>query len=53
MSKIGHTHHSVETQHTMKRSLNPYNDKKWINKNGDEFETYSFGHRKLEGQLFL
>lgn len=53
MSKIGHTHHSVETQHTMKRSLNPYNDKKWINKNGDEFETYSFGHRKLEGELFL
>ena len=53
MPKIGHTHHNVETQYKMKRSLNPFNDKKWIHKNGeDEFETYSFGHRKLKGELF-
>ena len=53
MSKIGHTHHNVETQYKLKKSLNPFNDKKFIHKNeDDEFETYSFGHRKLEGELF-
>ena len=53
MPKIGHTHHNVETQYKMKRSLNPFNDKKWIHKNGeDEFETYSFGHKQLKGELF-
>ena len=46
MSKIGHTHHRVETMDKLKKSLSPYNDKKLINMNGDEFETYSFGHRK-------
>ena len=54
MSKIGHTHHNVETQYKLKKSLNPFNDKKWVTKNedDDEFETYSFGHKKLEGELF-
>ena len=43
----------METQYKLKKSLNPFNDKKFIHKNeDDEFETYSFGHKKLEGELF-
>merc|ERR1711954_333636 len=30
MVKIGHTHHQLETQDTLKKSLSPFNDKKWI-----------------------
>ena len=47
MVQIGHTHHQLETQDTLKKSLSPYNDKKWIQKNGDVFTTYSFGHNKI------
>ena len=50
MMRIGHTHHQLETVETLKKSLSPYNDKKWIQKNGDEFETYSFGHWRLAGK---
>ena len=51
MMRIGHTHHQLETVETLKKSLSPYNDKKWIQKNGDEFETYSFGHWRLAGKI--
>ena len=47
MVKIGHTHHQLETQDTLKKSLSPFNDKKWIQKNGSDFITHSFGHKKI------
>ena len=50
MMRIGHTHQQLETIETLKKSLSPYNDKRWINKNGEEFETYSFGHWRLKGK---
>ena len=40
--RIGHTKHRLEKVDKYKRSLCAYNDKRWINKNGTEFETYSF-----------
>ena len=51
--RIGHTHHRLETVDKPKRSLCPYNDKRWISKNGTEFESYSFGHKKLKGNFYL
>ena len=51
--RIGHTKHRLETVDNPKRSLCPYNDKRWINKNGTEFETYSFGHKKLKGNFLF
>ena len=47
MVKIGHTHHQLETQDILKKSLSPFNDKKWIQKNGSHFTTHSFGHYKV------
>ena len=50
MMRIGHTHHQLESIETLKKSPSPYNDKKWINKNGGEFKTYSFGHKNILGK---
>ena len=52
MVKIGHTQ-QLEIQTSMKKSLCPFNDKKRIEKYGEEFKTYSFGLKKLKGQLYL
>ena len=53
MGRITHKHHVLQTEEKFKKSLSPYNDKRWINKNGEEFETYSFGHWKLKGKYNL
>ena len=45
--KIGHEKHQLETQHFIKKSLSPFNDKKWIQKSGNEFISYSFGHKAI------
>ena len=50
MGRITHKHHLLQTEEKLKKSLSPYNDKRWINKNGEEFETYSFGHWRLKGK---
>ena len=50
MVRIAHKHHQLETEEKLKKSLSPYNDKRWIKKNGEEFETYSFGHWRLTGK---
>ena len=47
MVRIGHTHHQLETIEALKKSLSPYNDKKWIKKNGNVFKIYSLGHDKI------
>ena len=35
------------TVETKKTSLSPFNDKKWISRDGDSFKTYSFGHYRI------
>ena len=40
--------HKLYTATQNKTSLSPFNDKKWITREGDEFQSYSFGHYKLE-----
>ena len=50
-SRIGHTNHRLETIDKYKKSLCAYNDKRWISKNGTEFETYSFGNKNLKGNF--
>ena len=51
MVKIGHKNHQLQTQTMMKKSLSPFNDKKWIHKHGQEFKTYSFGNKNIEGEI--
>ena len=46
MVSIGHTHYQLQTIEALKKSLSPYNDKKWIQKNGDVFTPCSFGYNK-------
>ena len=43
--KIQHKNHQLETSNNMKKSLSPYNDKKWIKTQDNSFITYSFGHK--------
>merc|ERR1711954_208221 len=47
MVKIRHAQHQLEPQNTLKKSLSPFNDKKWIQKNGSDFITCGFGHNKI------
>ena len=48
MPKIMQKDHSMYTADVMKTSLSPFNDKKWISREGDKFKTYSFGHYQIE-----
>ena len=52
-SRIGHTKHRLETIDKYKKSLCAFNDKCWIDRNGTEFETYSFGHWRLKGNFLF
>ena len=36
------------SHNSIKKSLSPFNDKKWIEKHGDTFITYSFGHKNIK-----
>ena len=47
MVKIGHDHHKLQTQEMTKKSLSPFNDKKWNKKNCSTFITHSFGHYNI------
>ena len=38
----------METKKIVKKSLSPYNDKKWIEKDGENFITYSFGNKNIK-----
>ena len=51
--RIEHTKHRLETVDKYKKSLCAYNDKRWIDRNGTEFETYSFGHWRLKGNFLF
>ena len=45
--KIDHEKHQLVHKHFIKKSLSPYNDKKWIQKTGNDFTSYSFGHKAI------
>ena len=49
--RIEHKSHTLMTVNKYKKSLCPFNDKRWIQKNGDDFETFSFGHWRLKGNF--
>ena len=40
--------HEMYTVTQMKTSLSPFNDKKWISRQENDYTTYSFGHYKIE-----
>ena len=40
--------HELYTVEVEKKSLSPFNDKKWITRDGDIFTSYSFGHYKIK-----
>ena len=46
-TRIVQKEHELFTVETKKTSLSPFNDKKWITREGDTFKTYSFGHQKI------
>ena len=48
---ISHKNHTLEKATKKKKSLSPFNDKKWISKDGEEFRSYSFGHKDIAGML--
>ena len=47
-TKIHHEEHQLYTVDVAKKSLSPYNDKKWITYNDGEFTCYSYGHYKID-----
>ena len=46
-TRIVQKEHELFTVETKKTSLSPFNDKKWITREGDTFKTYSFGHHRI------
>ena len=48
MVRIQHEKHELYTMEQEKKSLNPFNDKKWITRQDDEFISYSYGHYKIK-----
>ena len=47
MMRIQQTNHKLYTVEIEKKSLNPFNDKKYIIRDGDNFRSFSFGHYKI------
>ena len=47
-TKIFQKEHQLYTANVAKKSLSPYNDKKYISFENDEFTCYSFGHYKID-----
>ena len=48
---IEQTHHILKTKTSLKKTLSPMNDKKYIEKDGEVFTTYSFGHKDIPGEF--
>ena len=46
-TRIVQKEHELFTVETKKTSLSPFNDKKWISRDGNKFKTYSFGHYRI------
>ena len=47
MTRIIQDKHELFTAEVNKKSLSPFNDKKYITREGDEIISYSFGHYKI------
>ena len=47
MMRIQQTNHKLYTVEIEKKSLNPFNDKKYTIRDGDNFRSFSFGHYKI------
>jgi hypothetical protein len=47
MSRIMQENHKLYTVEVEKKSLSPFNDKKWVSREGDNFICYSYGHYKI------
>ena len=47
-TKIKQKEHEMYTATQMKTLLSPFNDKKWISRQENDYTTYSFGHYKIE-----
>ena len=50
MVRIQQENHKIFTVKIEKKSLSPFNDKKWITRDGDDFTSYSYGHYKIAEQ---
>ena len=48
MPRIQAEKHQLYTIELEKKSLSPFNDKKWITRDGDIFTSYSYGHYKIK-----
>ena len=48
MRSIQPENHKLYTVELEKKSLNPFNDKKWITREHDNFISYSYGHYKIK-----
>ena len=48
MVRIAQEKHKLYTMEIEKKSLSPFNDKKYITREGDIFLSYSYGHYKIE-----
>ena len=47
-TKIMQEKHELFTAEVKKISLSPFNDKKWISREGDQFTSFSFGHHRIK-----
>lgn len=47
-TKIMQEKHGLFTAEVKKISLSPFNDKKWISREGDQFTSFSFGHHRIK-----
>ena len=46
-TRILQKEHKLFTSEVVKASLSPFNDKKWVERDGDKFISYSYGHYKV------
>ena len=51
-TKIMQKNHNLHTVDFAKRSLNPYNDKRWITFSEGDFTCYSHGHYKIADFIY-
>ena len=47
MTRIMQENHKLYTVEVEKKSLSPFNDKKYITREGDNLTSYSYGHYKI------
>ena len=48
MTRIQPEKHQLYTMEIEKKSLSPFNDKKWITRKDDNFTSYSYGHYRIK-----